>query len=103
MQQGGYGFQPSQGSAQATLRCGPSTLPTTAKNVIHSPEGMQMSEAANLFSKLWLVIGKIALVPIQNDTTSALGRPGIVTRRFSNLGHEFIGDTDVICIAQIVL
>jgi hypothetical protein len=71
--------------------------------VLASPEGIQLSEAPNMFSELWLAINKIPLVPTEHDAASAIDRASIVILHFSNLVHEIVGNTDVVRVAEIVL
>ena len=50
-----------------------------------------------------IAISKNPLVPTKHDPSRTIDRANILICCFANLINQVVGDTDVICIAEIVL
>ena len=56
-----------------------------------------------MLSDLRTASSKNPLVPTQHDPSRTIDRANILICCFAHLINEIVGDTDVICIAEIVL
>jgi len=55
-----------------------------------------------MLSELRITISKTPLVPTQYDTSGTIDRASIVICCFARLIYQIVGDTHVICVAEIV-
>src|SRR3984893_3416436 len=102
----GHGISPVNRRAKASrspqTNAGRTSQRTISRHFFASPERIQSPKATNMPSQLRIAISETPLVPTQYDTSGAIDRASIVICCFARLIYQIVGDTHVICVAEIV-